>query len=827
MTRHDRARDLVRCRIATTAVIASILLSGAVLLVGVVPSADALDSAPGAMGDPGTGWMADVLAAGGAGGQQDPSLATGRGGWLYLVYEEDLGGDRDVLFRLSTNGGATWTSPYAIAATAANETDPWIVTDPYSGRIFVTYARADTEIIVAYSDEGFAWSTVTAWTCGGRCERPRVVAEYWNGTDNRQYVVFAGEVAANDWDVFVTRSTDQGATWALVYQSGFGVVDVRYQPTAAVQRGTDGVDRLIFFYRYGGTVATATNGYMEWSQDHGTTWLPRAFWAVNVYTPPSLVAAHNGESVMIVYSTASNNVVWGVDQDPRNLNWGTSTSWDWWVGRGYSPVLGVDGDGSTDPTVGGDYHITFFDIFGPAVLYSTAAVTMTSQAGWSALRRISDAAANAVGSLAGKSVTTQARAGTWYPGVAWVDSRNASALDEVYYVTEGSTWSFDTVPSGLELTVDGVTRTTPFSVGFPVSTSHTVEAPSPQAPVSGVSYGWWSWSDGGGRTHTVNATTSDEAISATFATQYELTIVSSPLGRDVEVDGVRQATPASFWLFPGTYSVTVPSPQLGAPGWRYLFADWSDGGAQTHDVTVSAPASLTVNFTSQVLLDLNSAYGGVTGFGWYDVGAVATIGATSPVSGGAGVRYAFDGWTGDLTSAAPSAIVTMDAPKTVTATWRTEYELVIVTDHGSVTGAGWYASGEVATVSVAATQVLEGGTSWRFTGWSGDATGTAATITVTIDAPKSLTADWQVQTGLVGGGIDGFLFLLLGLVLAAVGFFAFLWLRRRKGPAASAPVMQAVPEPVPEAAPPIPEPPPVPPPQEPPDDFEDWPVIPP
>ena len=174
------------------------------------------------MGDPGTGWMADVLAAGGPGVQQAPSLATGRGGWLYLVYEEELGGDRDVFVTLSTNGGATWTPPLAIAATSANETDPWIAADPFSGRIFVTYARAGTEIMVATSDEGFAWSTVTVWTCAGRCERPRVLAEYWNGTNNRQYVLFAGEVAANDWDVFVTRSTDQGATWQLVYQSGFG-----------------------------------------------------------------------------------------------------------------------------------------------------------------------------------------------------------------------------------------------------------------------------------------------------------------------------------------------------------------------------------------------------------------------------------------------------------------------------------------------------------------------------------------------------------------------------------------------------------------------------
>ncbi len=774
------------------------------------------------MGDPGTGWIADVLAAGGPGVQQDPSLATGRGGWLYLVYEEELGGDRDVLFTLSTNGGATWSPPLAIAATAANETDPWIAADPFSGRIFVTYARAGAEIMVATSDEGFAWSTVTAWTCAGRCERPRVVAEYWNGTNNRQYVLFAGEVAANDWDVFVTRSTDQGATWQLVYQSGFGVVDVRYQPTAAVQRGTDGVDRVIFFYRYGGTVATATNGYMEWSQDHGTTWVPRSFWAVNVYTPPSLVAAHNGESVMIVYSTASNNVVWAVDQDPRNLNWGTSTSWNWWVGRGYSPMLGADGDGSTDPTIGGDYHITFLDVFGPAVLYSTAPVTMTSQAGWSALRRISDASANAVGVLAGKSVTTHARAGTWYPGIAWVDSRNASALDDVYYVTEGSTWSFDTVPSGLELVVNGIPRTTPFSVGFPAATTHTVEAPSPQAPLSGVSNGWWSWSDGGARVHTVNATTTDQGMTATFATQYELTIVSAPNGRDVEVDGIRRAAPASFWLFPGTYSVSAPSAQSGAPGWRYVFSDWSDGGAQTHDVTVSAPMSLIVNFTAQVLLDLNSAYGGVTGLGWYGVGAIVTIGATSPMPGGTGVRYAFDGWTGDLTSSASTTTITMDAPKTVDATWRTEYELVIVTAHGSATGAGWYVAGDVATVSLDARQVLEGGTAWQFTSWSGDATGTATPVALTMDGPKGLTANWQVQPALIGGGIDGSLFLLLGLILAGFGFIALLWLRRRKKPAPTPPAMQAVPESVPEAAPPNPDPPGGPPP----DDFEDWPPIP-
>jgi hypothetical protein len=763
-----------------------VLLLGILLAVVTAGTLGFLSASPRASAaDPGTGWLADVQVAGTLSSDRDPVLATGAGGELFMVYEVRGSSDSDVWVSVSTNGGSAWDPAVPVAATAADETDPWIDTDPYSGRVFIAYVLGGVEILVAYSDNGVGWTTVSAHTCSGTCETPRIVSEYWNGTSNRQYIAFARRMATDDWDTVVLRSSDQGVSWSPVLESGLGTVDVRYQPAIAVQRGPDGVDRVITFQRSGPSFIGATTGYMEWSEDHGATWLPRAFWAVNVYSPPSLAAAHNGESVMIAYSTSGGNVVWGVDQDPRNLNWGTSTSWDWWVSTGYAPYLAVDGAGSTSAAVGGSYHIAFHYALSPSVMYSAAPVTMTSQADWSSLLRVSDSAARTTAGFQGKAIGTQLRAGSWHAGVAWADVRNATLAEDVYYTTPGVAWTFDSVPTGLELVVDGLPSRTPFVRVFPIATPHVVDAPTQPGGV-GVRYAWSSWSDGEAQSHSVVASSAG-SLTATFAEEYELTIDSSPGGLDVEVDGSRLSTPASFWVMPGTHSVSVPSPQAGAPGWRYLFSSWSDAGAQTHDVTVTGPTSLSLAFSSQVFLTTTSAVGGVTGAGWYDLGSVATITATGSLSGGVGIRYEFTGWSGDVASTSTTETVTMDAPHTVIANYGTEYELRIVSAHGNVSGAGWYAEGSPATVTLSELEVPEGGTTWQFAGWSGDATGTSATVTVTMDAPKIVTATWRVKSAVATGPLGVDVLWLLALVVGGGGLILAWWFRRRRRPATVVP----------------------------------------
>jgi len=70
-------------------------------------------------------------------------------------------------------------------------------------------------------------------------------------------------------------------------------------------------------------------------------------------------------------------------------------------------------------------------------------------------------------------------------------------------------------PSGLQLTVNGQTRATPFQVTVIRNSSNTLSAPTPQTVASGT-YDFGSWSDGGLSAHGIVAT-QGRTYTATFA----------------------------------------------------------------------------------------------------------------------------------------------------------------------------------------------------------------------------------------------------------------------------------------------------------------------
>ncbi|WP_051765090.1 PQQ-dependent sugar dehydrogenase [Saccharothrix syringae] len=72
----------------------------------------------------------------------------------------------------------------------------------------------------------------------------------------------------------------------------------------------------------------------------------------------------------------------------------------------------------------------------------------------------------------------------------------------------------------------------------------------------------------------------------------QLTFATNPSGLQLSVGGTAQATPFTRTVIVGSNnSISAPSPQPGPLFFRYRFANWSDGGAQTHNVV--APATAT------------------------------------------------------------------------------------------------------------------------------------------------------------------------------------------------------------------------------------------
>jgi uncharacterized repeat protein (TIGR02543 family) len=219
------------------------------------------------------------------------------------------------------------------------------------------------------------------------------------------------------------------------------------------------------------------------------------------------------------------------------------------------------------------------------------------------------------------------------------------------------------------------------------------------------------------------------------------TITTNPAGLGITVDGTTYTAPQTFgWVQGSSHTLSVSSPQGGA-GSRYIYGSWSDGGAQTHTVTVpSSSATYTASFSTQYSLTTTaSPSGGGTvnpsGVNWYNIGQSVSVSAT------ANAGYSFSSWTGDLTGSTNPTSLTMGGPKSLTANFTQNQYTVTVSVNpsagGSVTKSpnkSTYVYGDQVTLTAAAN------TGYTFGSWSGDASGTTSPATVTVNGNKAVTA---------------------------------------------------------------------------------------
>ncbi|MFY7709108.1 InlB B-repeat-containing protein, partial [Tenacibaculum sp. MEBiC07804] len=118
--------------------------------------------------------------------------------------------------------------------------------------------------------------------------------------------------------------------------------------------------------------------------------------------------------------------------------------------------------------------------------------------------------------------------------------------------------------------------------------------------------------------------------------------------------------------------------------------------------------------------------------------------------------FEFTGWSGDASGTTNPLNITMDADKTVTANFSPiQRTLTVNATDGSVTvapnsGTGTYDDGSVLTLTATPDAGFE------FTGWSGDASGTTNPLNITMDADKTVTANFSpIQRTLTVNATDG------------------------------------------------------------------------
>ncbi|MGD0624593.1 MAG: fibronectin type III domain-containing protein, partial [Thermodesulfobacteriota bacterium] len=146
------------------------------------------------------------------------------------------------------------------------------------------------------------------------------------------------------------------------------------------------------------------------------------------------------------------------------------------------------------------------------------------------------------------------------------------------------------------------------------------------------------------------------------------TVTTSPSGLQIVVDSVTYTAPQTFsWAVGSSHSLSVSSVQPGVAGTQYVYASWSDGGAQNHTITApSSSTTYTANFATQYSLTtaVNPSGGGTispSGTNYYNSGQSVSISAT------ANSGYSFGSWSGNLSGSTNPAPLVMNGTKAVTA----------------------------------------------------------------------------------------------------------------------------------------------------------------
>jgi len=153
-------------------------------------------------------------------------------------------------------------------------------------------------------------------------------------------------------------------------------------------------------------------------------------------------------------------------------------------------------------------------------------------------------------------------------------------------------------------------------------------------------------------------------------------------------------------------------------------------------------------------------------FDWLS-GTTHHFGIPVQIETGDGTRLVFTSWNdGDVSSSR-----SISRGGEYTANYKTQNELTVESLYGSPRGNGWYDSGSKATVSITARdgKIIQ----HTFTGWSGDYTGQEANVSLTVDGPKTVKANWQTN-------YLRFYSLIIVPVIVVAGTMAAIIMRKKK-----------------------------------------------
>lgn len=315
-----------------------------------------------------------------------------------------------------------------------------------------------------------------------------------------------------------------------------------------------------------------------------------------------------------------------------------------------------------------------------------------------------------------------------------------------------------TSPSGLRVSWDGVLSATPTGRWGENNTVHLLDVPPGEQfdTAEVVTYGFAHWSDGKPRSHAA-AIEGPGAWSAQFVeASFLVTLSTDPPGLQVSVNGTPMVGPALFfWPAHTSIQVTIEPYQI-VGRLRYAFSHWREGGLANLTISVDVPVSRLAAFSYEIGVWLNASSPAASLVvdartvqapysAWWTPGSIHSVGVTSKQAAGQGARIVWLAWSD---GGAREHQVTVVDPVVITASFGTEYELVVSSEYDGVAcdAAGcWYADGAMAALQVQTPLPISQGVRAVFKGWGGAASGNATPATIEVSSAETVTALWRLE----------------------------------------------------------------------------------
>jgi hypothetical protein len=458
-------------------------------------------------------------------------------------------------FTRSTNGGVSWSAPL----TFGGQQGAYVCVGPngavQGGSVYFGALTSGAINVTRSTDGGATFSAqINACIvlgpgvpCAGRntvknCIRidpfPRMAADNsYTSTRGNVYVVWADNPTGPDnADIFITRSTDFGATWSAplrVNDDPTGIVVDQFMPTVSVDNITGKVYISWYDSRVDGANNILTRIYGSVSTNGGVSFTANANVSDVSFNPNNMVSPQpGGENYIGDYmgTAATKNtsyVVWG---DGRNNSLGSFA--------GYYPDYAMNVSPPVRNIVNNDS--TTFTIKIPAIKgpYSAAVKFTTSLDSTPTSGSITMTFANGRDSITSfpDSLTLKVKTiGSVNPRLFRITVKGSGPnsgppvhIRSLNLLVNTVSMAIGTNHNGLaEYKVNGTLYNTAQSLVFPIGSVVSVQAISPHLIGTSARLLYVNWSDGGDTTHNITIN-NNSSLAANYKTQYKLIMNSVP-----------------------------------------------------------------------------------------------------------------------------------------------------------------------------------------------------------------------------------------------------------------------------------------------------------